>query len=210
MIHNLTLSLMLDGLIVVLLIATIIYVARLSVYLKRFKDSRSELESIVKELSTHITKADKSISTLNETVEISSDDIQKQIDKAAAMADELDIIVQTGDALANRLEDLAVRNRRIMDGGDGDAEDLAKMTKKSISDYDQRLEKIVKKVKGRGDDVDSEPVSSIFSIRDREIEDGNGDESHGFTLDDDEVLSDAERDLYKALQTRKKPEARAK
>jgi exonuclease VII small subunit len=208
MIHNLTLSLALDGLIVVLLIATIVYVARLSVYLKRFKDSRAELEGIVKELSDHITKADKSIKILNETVEISSDDIQRRMDKATAMLDELDMVVQTGDALANRLEDLAIRNRRIMNGGDGDAEDLEKVTKKTITDYDERLEKIVKKVKGSDDENHSVP--SLFSIRDREIENGQSVANDGFTLDDDEVLSDAERDLYNAMQGRKKPQVKSK
>lgn len=207
--ENISLSLTLDGTIVILLVATIIYVARLSVYLKRFKDSRADLEGIVKELSTHITKADKAINTLNDAVEISSDDMQSRIDKAKSMADELDMIVQTGDALANRLEELAIRNRRIMDGGDGDAEDLAKMTKKTIAEYDERLEKIVKNVK-RDDGFEDNPVSSMFSIRDRELEDGNVDNNQGFTLDDDEVLSDAERDLYNALQTQKKTRGQAK
>ena len=206
MIPNLSLSLILDGLIVVLLVATIIYVARLSMYLKRFKESRSELEGVVKELSSHITKADNAIKILNETVEASTDDMQSRMDTAKLMADELDMIVQTGDAMANRLEELAVRNRRIMDGGDGDVDDLAKVAKKTIAEYDERLEKIVKKVESKDDAY--EPVPSIFSIRDREMEDGEDADFQGFTLEDDEVLSDAERDLYNAMKSRKSPGAR--
>ena len=121
------------------------------------------------------------------------------MNKANAMFDELDIVVQSGDSLANRLEELAIRNRRIMDGGDGDMADLAKMTKSD--EYDERLEKIVKTVQSQNDD--NQPPQSPFSIRDPEMEKGEFNE-RGFTLDDNEVLSDAERDLYDALQKKKK------
>lgn len=190
--ENISLSLLLDGVIVVLLIATIIYAARLSLYLKKFKESRSDLESVIKNLSTHIDKAEAAVQTLNESVEGASSDLQRRMNKANAMFDELDIVVQSGDSLADRLEELAVRNRKIMDGGDGDVADLIK-TKES-DDYDDRLQKMVKKVKG-----DAAP----FMIRDTELE-KDGIVDTGFTLDDNEVLSDAERDLYDAIQQKKK------
>jgi chromosome segregation ATPase len=194
----LTLPIVLDGIIAVMLVATIFYVLRLTSYLKKFKDSRSELQTVVKTLSVHIEKAEKAIHELNEAVEVSSDDLQHRMNKANAMFDELDLVVQTGDALANRLEELAVRNRKIMDGGDGDLADLAKATKDK--DYDSRVKKVMKEA-----EIDDNPTS-VFSIRDPEFEKGGkGQSDGGFTLDDDnEVLSEAERDLYEALQNNKK------
>ncbi len=196
--ENISLSLVLDGVIVVLLIATIIYAARLSLYLKKFKDSRDELEGIITNLSKHIDKADKAVHELHTAVDESSGDLQARMNRAKDMFDDLDLVVQTGDSLANRLEELAVRNRRIMDGGEGDLSDLQNMTEKT--EYDNRLEKIVKSVKGKP--AEKTKIKSPFSIRDPEIENG-GLSDGGFTLDDNEVLSDAERDLYDALQRNK-------
>ena len=191
--ENISLSLLLDGVIVVLLIATIIYAGRLSLYLKKFKESRADLEGIITDLSKHIDKADKAVATLNDAIEKNSGELQVKMNKANAMFDELDIVVQSGDNLADRLEELAVRNRRIMDGGEGDIADLAKATKGD--DYNERLKNVVKKVE--------DEKSSPFMIRDTELENGGiGDD--GFTLDDNEVLSDAERDLYDALERNKK------
>ena len=66
--ENLSLSLLLDGVIVVLLVATIIYALRLTKYLKKFKDSRADLEGIIKNLSDHIDKAEAAVHDLNEAV----------------------------------------------------------------------------------------------------------------------------------------------
>ncbi len=195
-----TLPLILDGLIAVLLVATIIYVIRLTYYLKHFKKTRGELESIIKDLSGHITKADKAVKTLNETVDESSDDLQNRLNKANAMFDELDIVVQTGDALANRLEELAIRNRKIAEGKVDDLDNLPSV-EKSREDYNERLEEIVRKAE------DSRP-NSVFSIRDPDMERGETDEDGGFTLEDDEVLSEAERDLYEKLNKSKRKTVR--
>ena len=193
MAEYLTLSLFADILITILLIATIAYAVRLSGYLKKFKESRADLENIIKDLSTHITKAEKAVSGLNETVEMSGNDLQKRMDKANAMFDELDMVVQTGDRLANRLEELAIRNRRIIDGGDGDVDDL-----KRAASYDDRVKKVVETIERE----DEYAHGSVFSIRDREAEEGG--QADGFTLDDNEVLSEAERDLYNAMQAKQK------
>jgi len=182
----LPISLILDGFVVVLLIATIIYAARLSFYLKRFKQSRAELEAIIRNLSVHIDKADIAVRKLNTTVDDSAQDLEKRMIRAEQMFDELDIVVQTGDSLASRLEELAVRNRKIIEGDDGDIADLANQNPSKA-----------KSKKGSKNDM------GVFSIRDPEMETGQGVTSNqGFSLDDD-VLSDAERDLYNVIQNKK-------
>jgi uncharacterized protein YhaN len=199
MIPELTLSLALDVLIIVLLIATIIYAARLSLHLKKFRNARAEMDDVVKDLSRQINKADKAVNGLNTTVTNSSEELQLKMDNAKAMFDELDMVVQSGDALANRLEELAVRNRKILDGEEGDLADLAKSKKnRGGDDYDLRVNKIIKSA-----EETEEPSGNPFSIRDYDVDRGDPSENSGLTLDDNDMLSDAERDLYNALQNKK-------
>lgn len=202
MIENLSLGMMLDIVILVLLLATIIYAVRLTAYLKKFKDSRSDLEGVIKDLSVHVNKAEKAMADLNDAVDISSHDLKDRMNRANKMFDELEMVIQTGDALANRLESLAVRNRKIIEGGEGDVADLMRHNLQKLPSYETRLENIVKTV-----DAGEEPESAarpVFSIRDPEIERGEPSLDAGFTMDDDDILSDAERDLYEALKNNKK------
>lgn len=202
MIENITLSLVLDGIILILLVATIIYTARLSLYLKKFKENRKELKKIIKELSSHIDKADKAIDGLHDVAADAGQDLQLRLNKANSMFDELDMVVQTGDALANRLEDLAIKNRKIIEGGESDLSDLAKATS-----YNSRVKS---RVKSLVNDIDAQDENkkdsklSAFSIRDPEMERGDNVGDGGILLDDNEVLSDAERDLYESIQQNKK------
>ena len=202
MIENLSLGMMLDIMILVLLLATIIYAVRLTAYLKKFKDSRSDLEGVIKDLSVHVNKAEKAMADLNDAVDISSHDLKDRMNSANKMFDELEMVIQTGDALANRLESLAVRNRKIIEGGEGDVADLMRHNLQKLPSYETRLENIVKTV-----DAVEEPEGAarpVFSIRDPEIERGEPSLDAGFTMEDDDILSDAERDLYEALKNNKK------
>ena len=56
----------LDGLILFALLIAIVFSARLSLYLKTFRDSRRDLEGLVKELSMTIEKAENAIAGLKE------------------------------------------------------------------------------------------------------------------------------------------------
>ncbi len=130
--------------------------------------------------------------SLHEAADDAGQDLQARLNKANTMFDELDIVVQTGDAIANRLEILAVKNRKIIDGGESDIEDLARSRGKQ--NYEERVESLVRTVDN------AESSASKFSIRDPELERGEQAQETGFTLDDNEVLSEAERDLYDTLQ----------
>ena len=199
MTDNFVISFGLDIVIAILLIVAIIYAVRLTGYLKRFRDSRGELEQVIKQLSNQIQKADHATTGLNEAVDMSAHELTDRMDRARKMLDELELVIQSGDSLGKRLEDLAVRNRKIVEGGESDLADLIKQTqdrKHPASNEDLSETKKKKMVK-----EDTKPVMSAFSIRDPEMERGGGMSDEGFNLDDDEMLSEAERDLYKTLQT---------
>ena len=207
MADNLTLSFVMDALMLGLLAVTIVYAARLSLYLKRFRDSKSDLQAVIMDLSKQIAKADEAIKGLDFAVQESAQDLKYRTDKAAAMLDELQMVVESGDSMASRLEALAVKNRKILEGDTGDLEELRRATASFDHDeYQTRLETVVRNVKAEEKSSKSEPESpvSIFNIRDMDIERGD-DVVGGFTLDDsdDDVLSDAERDLYNALKIKK-------
>lgn len=196
-------SLFLDSVILVLLVATIIYSARLSLYLKRFRDSKSDLESIVTDLSRQIEKADKAIRGMHEAAEDGGNDLQKRMDRANAMFDELQMIVEAGDALATRLEKLAVRNDSSLEDAATKSKPKQKRSAKS-DDYDERVKTIMRGVDQKEEDGGADMPSSFFSIRDPDIERGE-EAGGGFSLSDEdsELLSDAERDLYEAIQSKK-------
>ena len=203
---DLSLSLILDGVILVLLVVTILYAARLSLYLKRFRDSRADLETIITDLSKQIGKADKAIATLHKTVDESGADLQARMDRAHQMYDELEMIVQSGDTMATRLENLATKNRKILEGGASDLDDLAEVASRKDGSYEQRVAGLAKRVNELSDTTSGEgDVASFFNIRDPDIERGEGDGGSGFELndDDEDVLSEAERDLYKSLKNKK-------
>lgn len=201
----LSLSFFMDAALLVLLGATIVYAARLSLYLKNFKDNKAELQVVIKTLSDQISRADEAIKNLDMAVQDTSEDLKYRTDKAASMMDELELIVQSGDSMASRLEALAVKNRKILEGDASDLDELREMTSKINRDdeYQTRLENVIRDAKAQDKPVDhAEETVSIFNIRDMDLE--RGDEGdNGFTLqDDDDVLSEAERDLYNTLKSK--------
>lgn len=191
-------SLVMDGLLLCFLAGAAFYAARLSVQLKVFRESRSELEKLVTNLSRSITQAENSIDALRATAQQAGLDLQDEINDARILLDELQIIVEAGEGIASRLEK-----------GSSGARHQKRHAKTDASEGQRKA-------------FSPEPVTDempdIFSIRDPEFEsdysenddftdDGfsfmdDGDSS--FSIHDNSELSKAERDLYHALHGSKK------
>lgn len=105
------LGIILDGLVLVFLGATIVFAARLSIHLRNFRESRKDLEKLIGDLSTQIIKAEKSIETLKSSARDVSRDLQQQLDDARAMSDDLEIMTRGANNLADRLDKAADRHR---------------------------------------------------------------------------------------------------
>ncbi len=97
-------GLILDGLIVVLLCATVVYAATLNRRIARLRDNRVELDQAARAMSDAAVKADAGIKGLKQTAGSVGAAIQSDIDKARALRDELVFLVEAGEALAGRLE----------------------------------------------------------------------------------------------------------
>lgn len=177
-----------DGLLLLFLSATMVFVWKLSSNINAFRRSRAELNQLVKDLSSQIEKADIAINGLKNTTKEGGRALQALIEEGRTLKDELQIMTESGDNLAARLERLADRNRdsaeRIERAG-GPASAL------------KRDETPLKRVQ----ESKRVPTGPAFAIRDRDIE--AGDAESGFddaAADASPLQSKAERELMEALR----------
>lgn len=105
----------LDGLILVFLSVTIFYAARLSLFMKYFRDGREGMKILIRDLSVTIDKAEQSIATMKAYAQQNEQEMREIIKESKFLSDELRFMNETGDSLANRLEKLADRNRELVD-----------------------------------------------------------------------------------------------
>lgn len=199
------LSLILDVVILVLLGLTIVYAARLSLQLRRLRDSKSDLDRVVRDLVKNLDRADRAIAGLRETAQDSGQDLQNAIDKATALSDELQLMTDSGDRLAGRLERL-VDGAKPMISGISDAPKQQTRNTASSQDYAQHLRKL---------DAAEEKASKLsFNIRDPEVERGIDPlDGNKMAFEDDGsgqgLYSEAERDLFRAMKGKGKAKGAA-
>lgn len=168
-------GLFLDVVIIVLLGATIFYAMRLTRYLEQFRSNRADMERLIRDLSMQITRAQEGIGTLDNLAKENSDELRALLNKGRALSDELQLITEAGDSLATRLEQLSVRARTGEDPYESPSRDAPVFAAPSRP----------------------APSASLFAIRDPDFEyDDDGT--------DDNLGSQAEKDLARALRKRNK------
>ncbi|MAM35001.1 MAG: hypothetical protein CMH28_08000 [Micavibrio sp.] len=221
-------GLIIDVVILLFLAATIFYAMRLSSQLKILKDSKAELEQLVSNLAINITRAQEAIQEMHDVADDSGAQLHGLLKKAQGLSEELEIITEAGDSLANRLENLAGEagkktrpDNKVfqsdtdyeIDVVDSDAEDeyvfdrraAAKPPTPQRRKSDKATAENESTVAGKTADTGN--VAS-FAIRDREYEEFYGED------DDEEIearvdaefealTSRAEKDLASALKRRR-------
>ena len=101
----------LDIAILTLLGVTIYYAYTLSKTLRDFKSGRKDIDFLLQELSAAGSRAENVIQSINQEADQTSLRMQDIVKDAQFLADELKFMTEAGDSLANRLENLADRNR---------------------------------------------------------------------------------------------------
>lgn len=96
-------SLIFDAVVLVALGATIGYAVRLSRLFDKMQADRQAFESLIQSLNLAAGRAEAAIRTLKETAVGSADTVQEKINTARGLAEELEIMIQAGDSLADRL-----------------------------------------------------------------------------------------------------------
>jgi len=108
-------GLIIDGLILVFLVVTIFYAARLTLFMKSFRESREALQHLIRDLTSIIQTSENAIATMKrEATEIESEAVET-LREAKFIADELKFMNSAGDNLAERLGKLADRNKELVD-----------------------------------------------------------------------------------------------
>ncbi len=95
----------LDSLLVILLTATLFHAVRLERALGVLKRDRAELEALVASFNASTRAAEAGVEHLRAATDGSGRQIQRQIDAAAVLKDDLTFLVQRGEGLADRLDD---------------------------------------------------------------------------------------------------------
>ncbi len=201
--------------ILLLLGPTIFYAARLSLRLRALQDSKADLDLTIRNLATHIEKAERSIQSLRMTAQESGADLQDAVNNARSIADELQLMTESGDRLAARIEKLADSSNassasampsataieagatpRAAKGKPAVAPKGAAQPAAGTNAFAKHLKRL---------DKDDEAVipADNFMIRDPEVERGiDPVAAANEALDDMEFSSEAERDLYRAMRAR--------
>jgi hypothetical protein len=220
------LSLILDVVILVLLGLTIVYAARLSLQLRRLRDSKSDLDKVVRELVKNIDKAERAVQNLKDEAKSTGADLQRAIGNAVSLADELQLMTESGDRLATRLEklvdgvkpltsDIQAREQALVEKAEAvhkaarpsartqaqtiSTEPVVTPAPSSYTEHLRKLDAAEEKAGKRG--REAAPAAPFFAIRDPEVE--RGIDPVAQSAEDDEALySQAERDLFKAMKNR--------
>lgn len=108
-------SIAMDVVMAGLLIATIVFARRLSRQIAELREGRGALEALIRDFTEATEQADTSVAGMRRAAAESGETLQQTIKRAQTLKDEMEQIVQSADALANRLEHAAGQAR----GGQG-------------------------------------------------------------------------------------------
>ncbi|MEW5703017.1 MAG: DUF6468 domain-containing protein [Pseudomonadota bacterium] len=122
-----TISLLLDGFLILLLGATLVYAARLSRRLSGLRKDREVLEKVLSDFSAATQRAEESVYRLKTIADVSSKELQRQTDLARSLRDDLAFLSDRGEIIADRLTD------SVRSGGKGKAGETAEMKIKPVT-----------------------------------------------------------------------------
>jgi hypothetical protein len=97
-------SLLLEGLLAVLLVATIGYAAMLDRRLRTLRQSRDEMQALLASFTAATAHAQAGLVALRDAGQTTTRDLQSDIERAKALRDDLSFLVDRGNGLADRLE----------------------------------------------------------------------------------------------------------
>ena len=107
-----SLGMIVEGLVSVLLMATIFYCISVNRKLERLRHEQKGMHNFIRELSLATANADKAIKGLRSTVQDSGAELAGQIDKSQAMSRTLQSEIEKAGQVMNRLIVLSKRAQR--------------------------------------------------------------------------------------------------
>jgi len=104
---NAWISLILDVVLIGLVSAGLVQAMRLIRHLAGLRQGRADMERFVREFNTTVVRAEAGITGLKHAARESGDDLEKLVEKAFLIRDELRFLVDSADQIANRLSENA-------------------------------------------------------------------------------------------------------
>lgn len=96
-------GLLVDTLLIVVVAAGVVQAIRLIRQLQDLRSSRAEMEKFVRDFNGAVMRAEAGIKALRSAARESGDDLEKLVEKAVLVRDELNFIVESADGVADRL-----------------------------------------------------------------------------------------------------------
>ena len=124
--ENISIAMILDGIVLLALAVTIFFSLRLSRQFSVLKQDQENLDKLIKSLDVATDKAEQAVQNMKSVAIDTGEGLQSKINVARSLFDELEIMIQAGDNLAERLSQAAESSRKKMT-----AEPKAKTTKKA-------------------------------------------------------------------------------
>lgn len=106
---NLPVDMMLEVIVCFLLVATIGYCAMLDRRLRAMRAGQDGLRGLITDLSAATTQAMSAIAHLRQAGDATGVALTEQVKRGRALADELELMVQSGNDIANRLGGIETR-----------------------------------------------------------------------------------------------------
>ena len=113
-------TLLADGAVAILLIATLIYVRRFSKQIAAIRDSRGEFEKLIADLTRSTDQAASHLHQFKVTAEVAGRDLQARVERTQALTtefgkigDDLRLLTERAESAANRLEAAIAKGRHI-------------------------------------------------------------------------------------------------
>lgn len=103
-------SIIIDVVMVGLLAATIAYAIILNRQIIALRESRGEMAELIQGLNDAMARAETGVRTLKKAASDTGEDLQRTVNKAQTLRDELEFMIEAADALANRLGGVGERD----------------------------------------------------------------------------------------------------
>ena len=95
---------LLDGLVIITVLCAIYYLRIVAKSVSIIRQGKNELQQVLKEMTQAILKAEDTIQGMKRLADDKVQNLQKQMDAAQTLTDELNYINQAADTVARRLE----------------------------------------------------------------------------------------------------------
>lgn len=102
----------LDLAVLAALAATIFYAVRLGRYFATLKADRADMQKLVASLDLAAARAESAVRLMKEAANTDGRQLHDQINRGRAMFDELALMIEAGDNLADRLSAAAEKSRK--------------------------------------------------------------------------------------------------